>query len=151
MSSNKSHGEFYVYLKKQGNEDCSRFICSPLSQDELAQDWVQVLPRRTRNNETFHFNVQLSELPPHLWYKVREDVNGNYKLVKNNIYHYTVKKTVMDDMCHQLYKLVHSDNPNLDRMSRLVSKLESHKMRGWLLVKARDILYDRNYVMSDEQ
>ena len=150
MSSNKSHGEFYVYLKKNGNTDYSKFICSPLTQDQLSDGWVQVLPRRTRNNETFHFNVQLSELPSHLWHKVKEDFNGNYKLVKNNIYHYTVKKTVMDDMCFQLYKLVYSNNPNLDRMSKLVSKLESHKMRGWLLIKARSILYQRNYNVDSE-
>ncbi len=142
MSCNKSHGEFYVYLKKGTTPDLqySRFICSPLSQQDLSDGWQLTLPRRTRNNETFHFNVQLSELPPYLWYKLQEDfTNGGYKTVKDNIYHYTVKKSSMDDMCHQLYKLVHMDNPNRDRIARLVSKLESHKMRGWLLYKAREL------------
>jgi hypothetical protein len=140
MSCNKSHGEFSVYLKKGTNPNYSRFLCSPLTQNELADGWQLVLPRRTRNNESFHFNVQLSELPPYLWYKLQEDfTNGGYKTVKYNIYHYTVKKSSMDDMCQQLYKLVHMNNPNKDRISRLVSKLESHKMRGWLLIKAKQL------------
>jgi hypothetical protein len=141
MSYSKKHGDFYVYLRNNSTTDLKkhRFVCSPLTQMELTDGWVQVLPRRTRNNETFHFNVHLSELPPHLWYKLKEDFNGGYKLVKNNIYHYTVKKSSMDDMCHQLYKLVHMDNPNKDRMMKLVHKLESHKMRGWLLMRAREL------------
>ncbi len=142
MSSNKKHGEFNVYLRRNTtdlSQGYHRFVCSPLTQMELSDGWVQVLPRRTRNNESFHFNVYLSELPPHLWHKLREDYNGGYKLVKNNIYHYTVKKSSMDDMCHQLYKLVHMDNPNRDRMIKLVNKLESHKMRGWLLLRAKEM------------
>jgi hypothetical protein len=133
MSYNKKNGDFHVYLNS------SKVLCSPLTQMELADGWVQVLPKRIRNNESFHFNVYLSELPPHLWCRLREDFNGGYKLIKNYIYYYTVKKTYMDDMFLQLYKLINSNNPNRDRMMKLVNKLESNKMRGWLLIKAKDM------------
>lgn len=142
MSKNISHGEFYVYYRNNENS-YKRYVCSPLTQHEISEGWVQVLPRRTRNNETFHFNVTLTELPFHLWNKLRVDYDENgkerYKNIKNNIYSYTVKKSNTDDMAQQLYRLVFLDNPNKDRIQKLVTKLESHKARGWLLLKAKEM------------
>ena len=67
-------------------------VVDPLTQSDYADGWCMVLPKANKLSTKHHFSVFLSQLPPHLWSKVRYDSKYNYLPIEDNIYFYTLKK-----------------------------------------------------------
>jgi len=138
-------GQFYV----------NDVVISPLNQEELADGWRLVLPRSKPSNKQHMFNVQLSQLPEHLWRHVNTDrtykserVNSNdeqesetyYMPISDGIYTYNVKVTEYDNLLFELFNLVTSKHPNVEQIRTAVENLEQLRVKGWLMIRARRLL-----------
>jgi hypothetical protein len=138
-----SHGQFVVYDKFPENVFVERVI-NPLSQNDLAEGWQMVLPKPNKNRPTHHYSLYLSELPPHLWKFLKlytnEDGIQQYRLVRDNIYIYSIRHSQFDDQLIELFEQITTTNPNLNYMQTLVSQLENHNVTGWLMTRARKML-----------
>lgn len=124
------------------------YIVEPLSQDDLAHGWTLVTPSQTRDKTVFHFSVYLSQLPHHLWSKLRYNTNNHniqtdeYKQIKDKIYLYSVKKSKSDSDAKQLYNLImHDGHINKPKITELVHKLEKQNVKGWLMIRARSMMH----------
>jgi hypothetical protein len=130
------------------NQETLKYMVEPLSQEDIAAGWNLVTPTKTDDGTIFHFSVYLSQLPPHLWSKLRHVTNENniqideYKNIKDKIYFYSVKYSKSDYYAKQLYQLVMSEHyyANKSKIADLVHKLEKQNVKGWLMIKARSML-----------
>lgn len=138
----------------------------PLTDDELKEGWVRVLPKslllknREFNNNVkvsstnkkykrikkyYTFELTLLELPNNLFKNLRRNYkNGkflNYS-VNNRIFRYVVKSTDFDDDVFELRRLINikSNKYDKNRIKQIVDKLNNEKLSGWMLSKAEDIL-----------
>ena len=59
------------------NDEKVELLIDPLSQNDMAEDWRLVLPSINRTSTRHHFNIYLSQLPQHLWYKLFQENNNN--------------------------------------------------------------------------
>ena len=145
-------GHFKVRLTNCLNSSTDKFIpgnveervWKGLTQDELADDWHQVIPRMRRGQPVHHWSVNLAQLPQHLWsrYRSRVDDDGNifYPAIKDGVYHYSVTQTEYDAVLRQLYQEVSRGClANKQRLHELVGKLDN-KVNGWLVIKARRLM-----------
>lgn len=133
---------YYTVKMKHVNNSVTEHEVQPLTQKELASGWQQVLPKKNRNSSVHHFSVYLSQLPPYLWSKLC-DMNTNpafYSTIKDNIYHYTVKKSKADDTMQRLNHELFKTYPDVNVISTLYDKLEQQGVKGWLMLKAKHML-----------
>jgi len=141
------HGQFKVVSKSLENQP-TEYIINPHSQEEYADGWSQVLPRVNKNSTTHHFNVYLSQLPPHLWKLIRRETDKNgieqYLTIFDNIYTYTITPSPTDDDVFKLYELVTKQYPNnadLQNIRDLHKILETgnNRVKGWLMMRAKKL------------
>lgn len=119
-----------------------RVLLKPLSQIEYADGWRCNLPKLSKSNNLYNWNVSLAQLPPHLWkYCYYDYENNNYKKIKNNIYHYNISSTDYDKEMFELYNLLNQINPNLERVNELYHLLKNNDITGWLLIKAHKLIF----------
>lgn len=155
MSKHTIRGKFIVDGKK----------CYYPTQKELAEGWRVVLPnnnmviksteetkdsegnvvkKHTRENKEIYNEVNLAQLPPHLYPKfLRKNSGTDNIIVFDKIYKFRVNKTPHDDMIQELYKLVLVKYPTVSQMkkiSELVEVLEANNVSGWLLIRAKEML-----------
>lgn len=152
-------GQFVVKRKYsdclQPNED---IIVSPLTQKELADGWKLVLPKKKKVSSLHEFNINLVELPKHLWSKLKcydnkqlykpppglEDIvepTENKKIINtkcyskivDNIYEYTVNYNESDDTALKLYKELLKLNRNTQKIINFYNFLNELNLKGWLL------------------
>ena len=139
------HGQFYVYDKLPENVVVDRLV-NPLSQEEIADRWRMVLPRPSKNRPVHHYNVYLSYLPEHLWCHLKLYTNSNgitqYRLLRDNIYNYSIKQTPSDSLLFDLYREVTNYTINNGRIRELLnnSDLQNYKHGGWLILRARRMI-----------
>lgn len=141
LVKNNTHGKFIIKVAK---EDLSNELVSvnQLSQKELSEGWQLVLPMQTKRSNIHNFNILLDNLPCHLWNKLRNNnVNKEYySTIKDNIYHYTVKKSDTDSLLLSLYREINETLPNRDIVSKLYQELYQTGIRGWIMLKAKSLL-----------
>jgi hypothetical protein len=127
-------GQFYV----------GSTLCNPISQEDLANGWRMVLPKSSPYVKQHIYNVELSYLPEHLWHKVnRRNMRAseeNYPNIYDGIYTYWVKQTTYDNLMFELFEEMRQLHPNEDTIRNLVSELEQHRVKGWLMIRARQFL-----------
>jgi hypothetical protein len=128
----------YEDRKKSYNYECN-FL--PLSQSELADDWIQKVPKYTKQNTLHHFSIKLTELPFNLWNKLCYDEENNFYSVRDGIYEYSIVKTDLDEDMHSLYKEIFSLNPNLTKVRELYNLLKENQFQGWLMLKAKKLIF----------
>ncbi len=136
------HGQFYVnHLDKDGKK--TEVLVNPLSQEDIADGWYQVLPKPNKTSTTHHFSVYLSQLPPHLWSRVRadKDKTDTYRLIKDKIYTYSVKVSKHDDEIRKMYKLVRTTYPNVEEITKQFKLLQSARVKGWVMTRAHHIMH----------
>jgi hypothetical protein len=136
------HGQFYIYQKNKKNQD-NKIIVNPLTQEEIADKWIQVLPKVRKNSTIHHFSLYLSQLPHHLWNQLRVD-NMNpdsYIKIKDRIYTYTVKMSKHDNEIWKLYMLVKSNKQNIDEIAQQFKVLQNARVKGWLMILAHRLIY----------
>jgi hypothetical protein len=126
----------------------------PLSENDKAQRWRQVLPKRRKIGEnkygqskynTKFLTMPLIRLPEHLWSKLQfrftsNDFDEKNLYVRDNIYEYDVSKTPYDDDVRELLALTKLYSPNLDRVREIVERLEEGEQYGWVLIRAKKLL-----------
>lgn len=148
-SENKSglkHGQFRTGFKEIGNgETNTRWeVINPLTQEELAEGWRVVLPNPKSQSTIHHFNVYKSQLPFYLWKKLRSFHNADheeeYEDVQDRIYTYSVKYSKYDDLVTMLGRATMLMYPDLDRIRELYNELEQHRVKGWVMIRARTLL-----------
>jgi hypothetical protein len=143
-------GQFRVKLYNnkvnEGESNYHEHVVGLLSQEELAYDWRTVLPSRNKDSPVHHFSVYLSQLPPYLWSKLRQrvdkDGNKQYRLIKDNIYNYSVRHSNNDRTCMSLFEEMNklSQYRNYKYMEELYKELEEERVKGWLMIRARNML-----------
>jgi hypothetical protein len=118
-------------------------LINPLSQNELAEDWQLVLPTTKKTRAKYHFNVYLAQLPQHLWHHLMQDSNEYYRLIKDNIYTYSVKVSETDDYLCRLYELLNTVDyrVHIEEINNLYSNLYKENVRGWIMIKAKNLLF----------
>ena len=127
---------------KKVDDDVVETLVEPLTQNDYADGWSMVLPKGNKTSTRHHFNVFLSQLPPHLWGKIRFDSKDNYLPIEDNIYLYTIKKTDMDDTLFQLYDMMNCEynHDNHDNISKLYNELNKQNVRGWIMLRAKSVM-----------
>ncbi len=145
VNSNDSglkHGQFKVYFNTLDNTPVEHVI-NPPTQEELAEGWQLVVPHKGKNSTIHHFSVYLSQLPPYLWkslQKTWDDNSEQYKTIEDGIYQYSVKMSKHDDQIQQLYELVIKHYPNKSEVSKVYDYLEKQRVKGWLMLRAKNII-----------
>jgi hypothetical protein len=137
---NLKTGDFFVNQIIDG--DINIVKVSPLTQEEIADGWKQVLPKAHPSVKTHQFKIYLSQLPPHLWGKIKwnNDIIDTYPLISDRIYKYTVKKTNFDLDILQLYNHIIHKHIVYDELKNQVKYLQSNNVKGWVMLKALSIL-----------
>lgn len=142
----EKHGEYKVMMERM-NEDKSvsshEVVVKPLSQADLADGWIQIVRKRKKN--THHFSIYLSQLPLHLWHKIKRtytsDVNKDYyKTLRNGSYHYTIKHSKYDEETFELYRNVMCKTPDLAKISNLYKFLDENRVKGCVMIKAKNMI-----------
>jgi hypothetical protein len=137
------HGQFKVRMLTKDNQ-YEDHVVDPLSQDDYAEGWNLILPKETKKSTTHHFNIYLSQLPPHLWHALRleydEEKNESYSTIYDNIYNYTIKQSKSDADVFKLYNLVIQNYPNLNKVEHLYKTLEQQRVKGWVMIRAKSLL-----------
>ena len=141
------HGEYKIKLTHLDHNNKINLIdavVKPLTQEELADGWLQVLYNQ-KKEMVHHFSIYLSQLPMNLWSKVRRthttDKNKDYyQKIKNSNYHYTIKYSSNDELILELYKNVMSKTSDLNKIRRLYKELDENRVKGWLMIRARRMI-----------
>lgn len=122
-----------------------------LSQNEYANGWRQVVPKRRTylkrykdengveqrkvGSNVFRINVNLSQLPYHLWDRLHRSRNGF--MVNEGIYQYYVDVTPYDSEIRELVSYVNTYNGcNKTRVMELLETMKENDIYGWAIIKA---------------
>jgi hypothetical protein len=140
------HGEFKIKMKQLNSEaNIVHFDClvKPLTQEEIADGWIQVL--RNKKKVIHHFSIYLSQLPLNLWARVKktytnDNSNDYYKKIKDHNYHYSIKFTTNDENILKLYKNIMSITPDLIVINELYKGLDENRVKGWVMIKAKNMI-----------
>jgi hypothetical protein len=118
-------------------------LINPLSQNELAEGWQLVLPTANKIKSKSHFNVYLAQLPYHLWHHLMQESCEYYRLIKDNIYTYSVKVSETDSYLFRLYELLNTVDyrVHIKEINNLYSDLYKENVRGWIMIKAKNLLF----------
>ena len=128
----------YENYKIEYNYECD-FL--PLSQTELADDWIQKVPKYKKQKTLHHFSVKLTELPFYLWKKLKYNNEDKFYYIKDGIYEYSVVKTEHDDVMLDLYNQLYKSNKNLLKVKELYDVLTQNDYKGWLILKAKKLIF----------
>ena len=144
---NNNIGKFKVKIKySNGNKYEQEF--AKLSQEELADGWIQVLPRINKINEIHHFNISLAELPPHLWKYLNLtsllNNDDNIITISDKIFRYSIQKIEHNIIIYNLYLEINSRYGNNNKILELYNYCKNNKIHGWIMIKAKQILSDSN-------
>ena len=136
-------GKFKVKIKKSdGNKYEEEF--TKISQEELADDWIQVLPRKNKIKEIHHFSISLAELPHHLWKYLNltslfDNNDKNIITINDKIFKYTIQKSEHNIIIYNLY-LELKFNSNTNKILELYNYCKNNKIYGWVTIKAKKYL-----------
>jgi hypothetical protein len=147
MSSEPKKLQFGCYSVKLPHinieEQQEEVVCKPLTQADYAEGWVAVLPKKRSNSTIYNWNVNLAQLPPHLWSKCHVKINKEgkpyYHRISDGIYTYNVSMTEYDDSMLQLNKEMSRSVINKDIVRDLYDTIKQHTS-GWLVIKAKELL-----------
>jgi len=128
----------YDNYKKIYNYECE---LQPLSQDELAEGWIQKTPTRTIDKIYHHFSIKLTELSPNLWNKLKYNKDNDCYDVKDGIYEYSIVKSEFDNDIFELYKEIFLLTPNFNKIKEIYELLKHNDYNGWLLLKAKKLIF----------
>jgi hypothetical protein len=141
-TSGLKHGQFITTMKTKDNHKVQHTV-DHLTQEELADGWRLVMPRVRKDSTIHHFSIYLSQLPPYLWAQLRENHSSDeehYEPINDSIYQYSVKPSKHDSKITELYKQVMKTHPDRERVSGLYKYLEEQRVKGWIMIRAKQIL-----------
>ena len=119
-----------------------------LSQDDLAEGWIQVLPRKHKNNEMYHFIISLAELPHYLWkyldlYLLFNENNSddeNCITITDKIYTYSIQKSEHNILIYNLYSELTCRYKNNNKLLELYNNCKKNKIHGWIMLRTKKYL-----------
>lgn len=144
---------------KEMDMEYKSITVNPLSQNELADGWTQVVPKANYKmnisnrygKQVLHkkhlynyFKIDLAKLPENLWNRlepVYEENIYSYSIAKYNRYVYIVNPTVVDEEIRELKSLLdNTTNVNTTRILELLQVLQDNDIYGWLVIKAKNTI-----------
>jgi hypothetical protein len=114
-----------------------------LTQQEIADGWIQVLPFFADKNLVNHFSVTLAFLPEMYWPKIKKYYkNGEelYKVIKDGLVRYTIIETNQDDIMKELYNEIHKLYPDHKLLQKCIDELDVCQHISWLVLRAKHII-----------
>ena len=143
-SKNENLGKFKIRMKTINNNK-EEFDFDKISQEELADGWIQVLPRRSTYHPMYHFNISLAELPPYLWkylnYHLLFNNDNDFVNIKDKIYIYSIQKSEHDLHIYNLYIQLMNRYKNNNIILELYNYCKENKINGWIMIKTKQYLH----------
>jgi hypothetical protein len=141
---------FYVFDKKKSEYNEIKY----LTQNELAEGWVQVISQNGNSKLINHFSVTLAFLPEPLWKRLRPNSSG-YKVIVDGLTRYTIIETNQDDTMVNLFNEITSRSPNVLTLQKLINELDVSQHTSWLVLRSRyfinhGVKYKQYEVLSTE-
>ncbi len=158
---NSVYGSFKVLYSGSDTIPPKEYIVKPLTQKELAEGWRLVLPYPKHRTKIFNnrdgtisrkkypiynrFNVNLAQLPNHLWDKLKfnyTDGKLTHFTARDRRYIYIVEPTVVDNEIRELREYVNtmSNTNSYNRVIELLQILNDNNIYGWVIIKAKKLL-----------
>jgi hypothetical protein len=131
-------GQFKV-SQTVGETRCDVLV-DPLTQIDMADGWNMVLPKKKKTSTRHHFNIMLSQLPVHLWYRVKKYNDEYYYNISDSIYDYSIRVTNSDSLLLELYDETNKSYYNKTTLQTLYNKIDNEHCNGWLMIKTRQLL-----------
>jgi hypothetical protein len=138
----KKPNYFNVYDKHEKKYNEVKF----LTQQEIAEGWLQVLPQYADKNLINHFSVTLAFLPEIYWSNIKKGYkNGEeiYKVIKDGITRYTIIETNQDETMKKLFVEVKKMYPNYKLLQEFIDELDVSQHTSWLVLRAKHIIEHR--------
>ena len=133
------------------------FQVKNISQEDIADGWKIILPSKYKkykinnndtseessyNNQIHHFNISLSELPPHLWnkpiikkYLYSDDLDeNNCFTIIDKIYVYSINKTEHYEKIYSLHNEFNKYIKNNNYIIDLYNYCYENNIKGWLMI-----------------
>ena len=161
----RKYGSFDVEIEyfDDGKIKNQTHTVSPLSQQEIANGWRLVLPKKkminvTRKNESGEevtirktnesfFKINLAQLPSHLFSKLKNVYRGgqfSQYITKDNCYVYIVNPTPVDNEIRTLLKycLLHDSglstytDEEKENIRNSLSLVNESEIKGWVVTKS---------------
>jgi len=122
-----------------------------LTQNEYADNWQLVVPpkrnyikhyeengvkKRILKSNLFKINLNLAQLPNHLWHRI------NYKNnVSDGMYLYHIESTPVDNYIRELVNILNRsyDIKYTNRVKQLLNELRENDIFGWIVIKAKSL------------
>jgi hypothetical protein len=152
-----NNGCYSIFPKYHNIKKYNSYITIPMiTQNELADGWLLVHPNtrsyfktvvneagekvNTRVNGSYHFKVNLAQLPENLWHKLNF-LNERSYYVNDGLYDFTVLKTPVDDEIRELYHLTKQMKcpEHKERLQELLTVLKDNDVYGWVVIRARNM------------
>jgi hypothetical protein len=127
-----------------------------LSQNEYAQGWVQIIPRRRLfikrikndkdeyvsriSSNIYRMKVNRAQLPPYLYHKL---IYNDTMTINHKMYQYNVESTPVDDEIAELIKYTNMsfDEKHRERVYELLAVLKDNDVYGWVVIKATSMYH----------
>ena len=139
-------GKFKILMKTKNNKELFEF--EKLSQNELAEGWIQKLPKKSKHQPVHHFNISLAELPPYLfkYISIYSLLNNNIEFIniKNKIFLYSIEKSDHNLMIYNLYLQLNNKYKNNNKILELYNYCKDNDIYGWIMIKTKEYLEKKN-------
>jgi hypothetical protein len=135
----KKPNHFCVYNHRENNYSEVRY----LTQQELAEGWVQVIPNNSEKKLINHFNVTLAYLPESLWGSLRKDPKNNYEsyaVIKDGLTRYTIQETNQDAIMIKLFNEIRKMHPDKQILQNCIDELDISIHNSWLVLRAKHFI-----------
>jgi predicted PilT family ATPase len=152
--SNGKYGSFMSKIKCSDGT-FNEYTIKPLSQNEIAQGWQLVLPKRKKimvkyetdegenaerkTTNEFYFKINLAQLPRHLFENIKPVYkNGEFSHYRacDRIYNYVIRPSTVDDEIRELVTFL---NKNEDSVTNISNNMKSHYQQCYQRIVDADI------------
>ncbi len=150
-----NNGCYSIFPKYKTIKSYNSYTVPMITQNELADGWLLSHPpgrcyfkttkdengeHNTRVAGSYHFKVNLAQLPENLWHKLNF-LNNNSYYVNDGLYDYTLYNTPVDDEIRELYHLTNQmkSPEHKERLFELLNVLKDNDIYGWIVIRARNM------------
>ncbi len=150
-----NNGCYSIYPKYFNIKNHASYTIPMITQNELADGWTLVHPTlrsyyktvnengesvNKRVNHSYHFKINLAQLPENLWHKLHF-LNKNSYYVNDGLYDFTVESTPVDSEIRELYYLTKQmkSPEHKEKVSELLNVLKDNDVYGWVIIRARNM------------
>ncbi len=154
--SHLNNGTYSTFSKYLNIKKYNSYTIPMITQNELADGWLMSHPStrcyfktttneagekvNTRVNHSYHFKVNLAQLPENLWHKMNF-LNYHSYYVTDGLYSFTVENTPVDDEIRELYNLTNKIKcqEHKEKVQELLTLLKDNDIYGWVVIRARNM------------